>query len=713
MKKIVVIIFTAVLGTSFSQTPVSGTVTDADGQPIPGANVYLADTYDGATTDSLGRFKFISDETGDKNLVVKFIGYRPFEKQVILSGAPVVMKVILAEEISELNAVIITAGSFTASDEGRRTTFRAMDIATTAGATADIAGALNMLPGTQKVGESGRLFVRGGDGHEARTFIDGMLVANPYNASAPNTPSRGRFLPFMFKGTSFSTGGYSAEYGQALSSALTLDSRDQSEITRTDIGILSVGGDLTHTQVWERASWAGKIGYTNIGPYNKFIDQEVDWRSPFKSVEGNTVFRQQTGKHGLLKVYGNFNDTRFSVLNHDIDDPSQTELFALKNNYRYINTTYRDVLNENWIIRGGFSHTFSGNDIASGGADITDTEKIWHAKTVFEGNISQQAELTAGAEVIDRHHALRTAGLSELGFREQIMAVFTEAQIYVSNEFVTRAGVRTEYNSLREKVYLDPRLSLAYKAGSHGSVSLAYGKFRQSATNELLRMNPSLEQERADHYIASYQILNNDRTFRLEAYHKQYANLVKYGMNGGMELKNSGKGYARGAEVFWRDNRTFRRTDYWIAYSFLDTKRNYLNFPYEATPAFASAHNLSIVYKYFFTRLKTQFGASYAFASGRPYHDPNKEKFNDGKTPDYHDLSINVAWLPKPNVIVYGSVTNITGRDNIFGYEFSSSLNDQGFYNSRPIRQPAPRFLFVGIFITFSKEKSVNQLPSL
>jgi hypothetical protein len=29
------------------------------------------------------------------------------------------------------------------------------------------------------------------------------------------------------------------------------------------------------------------------------------------------------------------------------------------------------------------------------------------------------------------------------------------------------------------------------------------------------------------------------------------------------------------------------------------------------------------------------------------------------------------------------------------------------------VRQAAPRFAFIGIFITLSKDKSVNQLPSL
>ena len=74
---------------------------------------------------------------------------------------------------------------------------------------------------------------------------------------------------------------------------------------------------------------------------------------------------------------------------------------------------------------------------------------------------------------------------------------------------------------------------------------------------------------------------------------------------------------------------------------------------------------------------------------------------------------MNVAYLPKPYLIFYISCTNLLGRDNIFGYEYSPVRDDTGVYNSRAIRQPAPRFLFVGIFITLSKDKSVNQLPSL
>src|SRR5688572_29554478 len=143
---------------SNAQTRISGKVLDEKGQPIPGANITLKDTYDGASSASDGSFQFLSDEKGEQTLVTTFVGFKTVEQKVTLTGQPLQLEIKLSEEINELQAVTITAGSFTASDESRRTIFKPIDVATTAGATADIAGALNTLPGTQKVGESGRLF---------------------------------------------------------------------------------------------------------------------------------------------------------------------------------------------------------------------------------------------------------------------------------------------------------------------------------------------------------------------------------------------------------------------------------------------------------------------------------------------------------------------------------------------------------------------------
>jgi hypothetical protein len=82
-------------------------------------------------------------------------------------------------------------------------------------------------------------------------------------------------------------------------------------------------------------------------------------------------------------------------------------------------------------------------------------------------------------------------------------------------------------------------------------------------------------------------------------------------------------------------------------------------------------------------------------------------------TPGFASLSVNWSYLLKPNFIIHFSCTNITGRDNIFGYNYASQPDELGTFQSLPLKQPAPRFLFVGVFWTLSSDKSANQLNNL
>ncbi|MEJ7646491.1 MAG: TonB-dependent receptor [Chryseolinea sp.] len=717
MKAILILLLNFTTIALFGQTNISGKVTDGKGEPVPGANVVIEGSYDGVSTSADGAFSFPTSETGRQTLVVTFIGYKESKFDLDLDGKSVKVSITLKEEFNTLDAVVISAGSFTA-EGSRRTILKPMDIATTAGATADIAGALNTLPGTQKVGESGRLFVRGGDGSETRTFIDGMVVLDAYNSTAPNTPSRGRFLPFMFKGTSFSTGGYSAEYGQALSSALVLNSKDKSEITQTDIGILSVGADVAHTQVWDRASLSGKIQYTDIRPYFNFINQVVDWKKPPVAIEAHSAYRQKVGKTGLLKLYGNMSNTKYSLFNHDVANPSIKQLLAMDNKYTYGNAVYQQALNETWNVRGGLSYSYNQNAETFDEKQGSQTENGLHGKLVFENSVLDNLDVRLGVETISRRYAETapdTISHVALGrsFNETITAPFVEAEVYATSRFVAKAGVRVEYDNLNAVASVDPRISLAYKPGTQGQFSFAYGKFRQSAQNIYLVNNRTLASEKAQHFILNYQIITNRKTFRIETYYKEYSDLVKYVDTDRLQTSSDGKGYAKGIELFWRDSESISNVDYWISYSFLDTKRNYLDFPHNAVPTFASRHNFSFVYKHFIPSAKTQLGVTYSYGSGRSYFNPNSGDFHSNQTPDYHDLSANLSFLPTHWIVIHASCTNLLGRDNIFGFEYSDFPNSDGSYSARAITQPAKHFLFLGVFITLSKNKSVNQLPNL
>ncbi len=703
----------------FGQKIISGRVTDKKGEGIPGANVYLDDTYDGATSDLEGNFQFTSAESGDQVLIISFVGYYPITQLVSLEQPLTDLSFAMEEEINKLDGVVISAGAFEASDEKKSVVLKPLDIATTAGATADIPGALNTLPGTQTNGESGRLFVRGGTGEETKVFIDGMQVQQFYNPAAPNTPGRARFSPFLFKGTSFSTGGYSAEYGQALSSTLSLNSIDLPDETESNISLMTVGGELSHSHLWDKSSLFAQVGYTNLNPYIGLVNQAFDFEKGYTSTDGILSYRQKTDKGGMIKLFGNFNTASFRVNQFNIDDPNQPNHTDLANDYYFINGTYKELLGEKWTQRSGISLTRSSQDLIFNDNNIDDLLTGMHIKSVFERDHNDHLTLRFGSELF--HNQVSQDVLNndldlENQFTDNLLGTFTEADIYLSSQFVLRAGLRGEYSTYLNRGSLAPRLSLAYKTSDYAQVSAAFGQFYQSPENRDLLITDNLEYEKSAHYILNYQVIKDGRVFRVEGYYKDYDNLLKYDRNDPFNptlFNHQGGGYAQGVDLFWRDNKTFNNVDYWVSYSYLDTERDFRDFPGSAVPSFASTHNFSVVYKHFISSIRTQVGGTYAFTSGRPYHDPNREGFNQRRIPNYHNLSFNAAFLYRQNIILYTSITNLTGRDNIFGYQYASSPNNEGAFNRVAIGQPAKRFYFLGLFITLSKDKTKNQLENL
>src|SRR5690606_19313739 len=288
----------------FSQNTVSGTVTDNNGTPIIGANVYLEGTYDGASSAENGKFSFETSEKGTQTLTISYVSFEAFKLTEDISKMKN-LKILLRDDVNSLETVTISAGSFSAGDNSKISVLKPLDIVTTASALGDFVGALQTLPGTTTVAEDGRLFVRGGDSGETQLFIDSLRVFTPYSPTTNNIPTRGRYSPFLFDGITFSTGGYSAEYGQALSSVLLLNTIDEPDQDKTDIAIMTVGGGLGHTEKWEKNSLSINASYINLAPYNAILPDRNDWKKPFETASGEAVFRQKIGD-GLLKIYGAF-----------------------------------------------------------------------------------------------------------------------------------------------------------------------------------------------------------------------------------------------------------------------------------------------------------------------------------------------------------------------------------------------------------------------
>ena len=715
--------FLFLLATIFSaqsllaQHEISGIIIDKKQQPIVGANIYIKGTYDGAVSDKNGQFVFTSEKTGTQILVISFLSFETKEISGEINDFNN-LQIQLVEKFDALNAVIINAGNFEAGTASEASVLKPLDIVTTAGSVGNIIAALETLPGTQSVGEDGRLFVRGGDASETQTFIDGLRVAQPYNASVRNIPSRGRFSPYLFKGMSFSTGGYSAEYGNALSSVLVMDTQEKAEEDNTELSFMSLGLGIGKTKNWEKSSITLNASYVNLGPYQSLIDQNIKFDKPFQSIAGEAVFRNQF-ENGLLKVYTAYDYSSFTV-EQPIDGASQT--VDLKNNNFYMNSSYQHSLGNKWHLFGGISYGNSQNDINLENEEnaeiVDDTENSFHLKTKLSKRFTDKIKLNFGAEYFNTNfnqYYQTDTGDFEPNYTSGLFSVFTETDVYFTQNLAAKVGVRTTRDALLEKVYVSPRLSLAYKLDESQQISTAYGNFRQQVGQDYLKFNQDLFQQQAAHYILNYQFSKASTTLRAEAYFKKYRDLLTYTgdeITYDSNFGNNGSGYAKGIDIFWRDGH-LKNLDYWVSYSFIDSKRKYQNYPEQVTPNYVANHNVSIVSKYWVQSLRSQAGFTYNFNSGRPYNNPNTSNFMSEKTSSYHSLNFNWAYLLNKQQILYVSVSNILGTKNIFGYDYANTPNASGKYTAKAVRPTADRFFFVGFFWTISDNKNRNQLDQL
>jgi hypothetical protein len=704
---IVIALIFSVLGV-FSNTPIKGKVFDKKQVPLPGVNVFIEGSYDGGSSNEQGVFSFTTDLKPPFVLKASFVGYKTWGKTVAVSDT-VYVEIVLLESVNSLEAVTITAGVFAAADKKRASVMEPLDIYTTASANGDVMAAMRTMPGTQAASDDGRLMVRGGDAYETKTYIDGVLAAKPYFSQTPDVATRGRFAPSLFEGVMFNSGGYSAEFGQALSSVLVLNSTDVALEDNTGVSLMTIGPEMSQTWALHNSSLMISGSYTNLYFYNKILKSNLNWVKPVESSNFTAVYRLKPTLRSLLKIFSTYDR---GDLEYAMKFPQQFNVRS-KTRTSYSNAHYRNSFSEKTVFNAGIAATFENRTLIPGTVRLHDRDRSVEARFNFSHHLADGFKLLWGAS--DTYmNEIKEIGLSseagdiQLNVEDHTLGTFVESEIHLSKNLAFRPGLRAEYVTVLDRFNLAPRLALALKTSEKSQISGAWGHYYQNPESDYLKFNTHLDFERAEHYVISYQWGSlKERILRAELYQKQYRDLVLWDGTSSytpQNLRNGGSGYAAGLDLFWRDRKTIKNLDYWITYSFVDTKRQYQNYPERAQPHFIAKHTASAVGKYWVNAISTQFGASFTVASGRNYDDVATAKFMDGRTKPYSDLSLNLSkvfYLGNQYSVLYCSVTNVFGAENIVGYRSVYDSSDRSNVAMIPLQADIKRFWFVGLMLNF------------
>jgi hypothetical protein len=684
------------------ETKIYGRVTDAGNDPINGANIVIKGTIDGSTTDSTGYYEFETSKTGTHTLIFTAIDFK--EKSVsveIDAGKTVEVNVKMSKAEVITDEILVTASTYT-SGQNSQVTLTPLEIARIPGSDADIFRAITTFPGSNQVDEGSRITVRGGDANEVLTVLDLASLYNPFFFEDDfNSSSYSNINPWGLKGINFSSGGFTAKYGNALSAILDLKSYDMPQGTGLfawlGLANVSLSGVYLSGDKKFGASFEG--GQTILDPYFKINKTNAEY-SPIplaRSLGGTLSYKLNEGSY--LKLYGSYSDDKIGIKNAS---PSFDGYYNSKSNNIFSNLKYSTSVFASSSLNAGISYSRHKKNFSYGILDnsITDTYSKFRAD--FSHNFGK-VEINSGAEyeynqsdfsgsvpVFQYNLGLNAPSLFISSKKISGRAgVYAESQYRISQKFFTITGIRSDYHTLSRQVSFDPRISFGYRIFKDNTIRAAGGLYHQYPSLQYYAQstNNKLKPEQAVHYILGYEINKMDGLFlfRVEAYYKDYKNLVLFDGNN-FTYYSGGKGFAKGIDVFLK-SRVAGKYSAWISYSYTDSRRRQYDARNITSADYDITHNITGVASISLTDDFTA-GVSYRVSTGKPYtsvtgsyfdstqnvYAPLYAEKNSDRFPVYQRLDLNAQYIFSlfgRFAIAVLALNNVLNQKNLYDYTYN------------------------------------------
>ncbi len=286
---------------SGQETVVSGYVTDESGGAIEKA--FVRHTESGATsnTDEKGYFSLaISSLDGVNHLEISFLGFAPVIEEFIADKSIIALPVIVLKEKEIIpGSVNVTAN--------RRNDISMALIPVEAGyaipsVSGGIEAVLMTLPGVSSYNElSNQYSVRGGSYDENLIYIDGIEIYHPYLIRYGQQEGLSQINPDFVSSVDFSPGGFSAIYGDRMSSVLDVKyRRPVRNETTVAASLLTSSATTGHVSEDGKYYYMTGIRYKTNALLVKTLDEEGEFNPSFFDFQGYGGI--QTGKNSRIKV---------------------------------------------------------------------------------------------------------------------------------------------------------------------------------------------------------------------------------------------------------------------------------------------------------------------------------------------------------------------------------------------------------------------------
>lgn len=692
-------------------------------QPIPFANVLVLETNFGAATNDAGLFKIESLPVQTYQIRASVIGYNAQIKTdvVVQTGKPAEVNFELVPQAIEFDGITVTSDYFRKDplEVNSIRSFSYEEIRRSPGGFEDVIRALSILPGVAQA-DAGRndLIVRGGAPSENLYLINGIEVPNINHfgtQGATGGPLSYVNLDFV-RETSFSTGGFSALYGDKLSSVLNINLREGREdrfggkgtISASQFG-LNLEGPITQNSNFIFSARRSYLDFIFKAANFSFVPEYYD-------VLLKADFSPHTQDAFSFLFISAFDNVKF--FNDDADQRFDNSRILGTDQVQYVaGFTYRHLFTD-----GFFNLALSRNYVDYDSRQIDsllnpiftnkskEEENSLRADLVFKLSKASEINIGGTAKLIEADFDIlfpnffTTFGDSLPVTSLKTENTYTKFGVYTNyntllfNRLTANVGIRSDiFTALNKKIYFSPRLSLSYALTDLTNINFSTGIYNQSPSYiwlEAFESNRDLKMIQVNQFVLGFDHrISADALLKVEAFYKDYKNYPTSTVRPYLVLANTGAGFtgsddnyssfgleplvdagygkARGVELSIQ--KKLSDIPYYGIFSFTYSKSDYTSLDgIERSGSYDQNWIINLSGGYKFDEF-WEVSSKFRFASGRPYTPFNFDgtqniiDYNTRRIKSTHSLDVRVDkrwYFSGWTLITYVDIQNIYNQNN-------------------------------------------------
>ena len=295
---------------------IKGKISDINNIPLPAVNISIIDLKGGITSDNNGFYSISIKPNRSHVVAYSFVGYQTEKVRIpmLKNGQEYILNIILKESNTLLDDIIVKDQK---SRKNNLSRIKTKHVEVIPGSSGGIESVLKTLPGVSSANElSSQYSVRGGNFDENLVYVNGIEVYRPFLIHSGQQEGLSFVNSDLVGSILFSAGGFSAKYGDKMSSVLDIKYKQPKKISSSvSISLLGGSAHLEGISKNRRLSYLLGLRHKSNQYLLNSLDTEAEYRPRFSDLQ--TFINYKLNTNWDISFLSNISSNQYQMIPQD------------------------------------------------------------------------------------------------------------------------------------------------------------------------------------------------------------------------------------------------------------------------------------------------------------------------------------------------------------------------------------------------------------